>query len=716
MPEIGLSDSLADPQCKTGTISSNKEMPNTLYLQPGTVIHLETSSQCSSTPSSTEDDSIDQDSAKSAPKLKVKILPPSSIDPNLDPEHQAGPPNKNLPHTPTITTHHSHLLPKASLPSASSSPNIGTVISSAGPTSSTTETPSQEIPTSPIDDPTANLTFQKILKGKGLRSTITNRTPRDFFFIKVLGEGSFSTVYFAKEVDTGDDYAIKVMMKSEIRREKKVRYVLREKDVMAALTYGYGGHPFVVKLYCTFQDRDRLYFAMTYAKHGELLDWLRRLGSFDEAVTLFYASEILYALEFLHVKCNIIHRDLKPENILLNADWHIMLSDFGTAKIMCETDGEAGDEEDHNDDAKNDSIKAEPAEKKTARSSFVGTAQYISPEVLKSENVGPECDYWALGAIIFQMISGQPPFRALNEYQILRKILGMEFNFPEGFPAIARDLVQRSLVYDPTRRLGSKETGGIEALKGHKFFVGVDWADLPNKKPPELKPYLPASCGEPAFYSDYQLPENMEPGLNEAALNRLMGLGLGTSGSNFSEFEYAKSESPILAAESADQLSMADSSATQSTEFTTPQPEILIEQKKREKLEAQRRLHKYHRFVDDLLITKSGLIDKKKGLFARRRMFLLCDGHFLSIRTYYLFDPERHAKDWCDAIDDVRESYFNKPNVTTQASNPHSDPDSILAKAKNKEKSKTTVPPGSIAKPAQSNKIFGGRHSASKPK
>lgn len=101
----------------------------------------------------------------------------------------------------------------------------------------------------------------------------------------------------------------------------------------------------------------------------------------------------------------------------------------------------------------------------------MGTAQYISPEVLKSENVGPECDYWALGAIIFQMISGQPPFRALNEYQILKKILGMEFHFPDGFPEIARDLVQRSLVYDPARRLGSKETGGIEALKGHKFFA-----------------------------------------------------------------------------------------------------------------------------------------------------------------------------------------------------------------------------------------------------
>lgn len=91
-----------------------------------------------------------------------------------------------------------------------------------------------------------------------LKTTITNRQPRDFFFIRVLGEGSFSTVYYAKEVDTGDDYAIKVLLKSQIRREDKVRYVIREKDIMATLTYAFGGHPFVAKLYCTFQDRDRL--------------------------------------------------------------------------------------------------------------------------------------------------------------------------------------------------------------------------------------------------------------------------------------------------------------------------------------------------------------------------------------------------------------------------------------------------------------------------
>ena len=553
--------------------------------------------------------------------------------------------------------------------------------------------------------------------------TITCRTPQDFFFIKVLGEGSFSTVYYAKEVDTSDEYAIKVLLKSEIRREGRVRYVLREKDIMAALTYAYGGHPFVMRLYCTFQDNDRLYFALTYAKHGELLDWLRRLGSFDEAGTLFYASEILVALEFLH-RCKVIHRDLKPENILVGADWHIMVSDFGTSKIL---DDQTGSEPPAIEPLPPGevpgvvpSVAVKP--KRNVRSSFVGTAHYISPEVLKSEDVGPECDYWALGAIIFQMISGQPPFRAVNEYKIMKKILSLDFHFPDGFPEVARHLVSRLLVYKPAERLGSARSGGIEALKGHAFFKDVDWANIFTRKPPELKPYLPASCGEPAFYGDYKpapsTPTDIEPGLNEAALSRLMGMG-GGGGGGFGDFEFDDHiEDLAFSSSAASSSSSYGSTPTSSTEmpppssapghgradafplFGVPPPSLAVpsaeelERRRQGRLEQQRRDHKYHRFVQDNLILKAGLIDKKKGLFARRRMFLLTEGPRLFYvdpvsmhlkgevpisaqmrteaknfrtffvhtpkRTYYLFDPERHAKDWCDAIDWARERYFGK--------------------------------------------------------
>uniref|UniRef100_A0A1I8BR51 3-phosphoinositide-dependent protein kinase 1 n=1 Tax=Meloidogyne hapla TaxID=6305 RepID=A0A1I8BR51_MELHA len=533
--------------------------------------------------------------------------------------------------------------------------------------------------------------------------TITSRTPRDFFFINVLGEGSFSTVYYSKEVDTGDEYAIKVLLKSEIRREGRVRYVLREKDIMALFTYVYD-------------------FALAYAKHGELLDWLRRLGSFDEEATLFYASEILCALEFLH-KCKIIHRDLKPENILVGKDWHIMLSDFGTSKII---NAEQSNTEQLPQSILDDIPPSSPNKSSSGgvRSSFVGTAHYISPEVLKSEDVGSECDYWALGAIIFQMISGQPPFRAVNEYKILKKILGLDFHFPDGFPAVAKQLVSGLLVYKPNERLGSAAKGGIEALKRHEFFKSVDWENIFERKPPELKPYLPASCGEPAFYSDYNpLSGNIEPGLNEAALSRLMGLGPSgggggcTSLKGFMDFDciedFLPSTCSIPSSASASSCSSFGSIPTSSdylfhttdlNETNTlfsglPTPEEM-ERRRLFQLERQKREHKYHQFVQNNLILKCGLIDKKKGLFARRRMFLLTEGpHLFYVdpvsmhlkgevpfsaqmrteaknfrtffvhtpkRTYYLFDPERHAKDWCDAIDWAREQNFSSGNKSKE--------------------------------------------------
>ncbi|CAK5087281.1 unnamed protein product [Meloidogyne enterolobii] len=557
--------------------------------------------------------------------------------------------------------------------------------------------------------------------------TITSRTPKDFFFINVLGEGSFSTVYYSKEVDTGDEYAIKVLLKSEIRREGRARYVLREKDIMALLTYFYGGHPFIIRLYCTFQDNDRLYFALAYAKHGELLDWLRRLGSFDEEATLFYASEILCALEFLH-KCKIIHRDLKPENILVGKDWHIMLSDFGTSKII---NSEQTNKEQLPQQILDDVTTTLPPPPTSSpnknsggvRSSFVGTAHYISPEVLKSEDVGSECDYWALGAIIFQMISGQPPFRAVNEYKILKKILGLDFHFPEGFPSIAKQLVSGLLVYKPSERLGSAANGGIEALKRHEFFKNVNWENIFTRKPPELKPYLPASCGEPAFYSDYNpLSGNIEPGLNEAALYRLMGLGPSVGGGGggctslrgFMDFDciedFLPSTCSIPPSASASSSCSSFSSTPTTSSFQTSTDlndttNLLLfsnlteeerERRRKCQLERQKQEHKYHQFVQNNLILKCGLIDKKKGLFARRRMFLLTEGpHLFYVdpvsmhlkgevpfsaqmrteaknfrtffvhtpkRTYYLFDPERHAKDWCDAIDWAREQHFSSLN------------------------------------------------------
>ncbi|MCP9265330.1 hypothetical protein DINM_020601 [Dirofilaria immitis] len=448
-------------------------------------------------------------------------------------------------------------------------------------------------------------------------------------------------IYRAREVSSGKEFALKVIS------------VMREKDIMTSLTYLHGGHPYFVSLYCTFQDATRLYFAMTYAKNGDLLTYLHRLGSFDEDVTLFYSAELVCAIDMLH-KCGIIHRDLKPENILLGENWHIMLSDFGTAKFINSAEDET------------DTKSALQEEHHRSRSTFVGTAQYLSPEVLVNGEVGPSCDYWALGAIIFQMVSGLPPFRAINDYHTFQKIQKLDYNFPDGFPDLPKDLVRKFLVrfhttaqvFDPNKRLGSEETGGIEAIRSHPYFATVDWDNLITKTPPPFKPYLPASCGEPAFHSDYHFPDDIEPGLDDAAITRLLGLSLKdfcSSSQNKANWETEESDSAGL---------------------------------REKKLNIQRKEHKYHRF------NFGSERRNEKGLFARRRMFLLTEGpHIFYVdpismelkgkipfcqklrveaknfrtffvhtpsRTYYLFDPERNALEWCKAIEALRERYLNE--------------------------------------------------------
>ncbi|KAL4239246.1 3-phosphoinositide dependent protein kinase-1 [Mactra antiquata] len=441
------------------------------------------------------------------------------------------------------------------------------------------------------------------------------KTPNDFVFGKVIGEGSYSTVYLAKEIGPGTEYAIKVLEKKHIMRERKTQYVMREKEVLMNIN-----HPFFVRLYYTFQDADRLYFVLGYARRGELLDYLHKLSSFDEDCSRFYCAEIVKALEYLH-GAGIVHRDLKPENILLNDEMHIQITDFGSAKIFKEGDTS---EENSSNQRKN---------------SFVGTAQYVSPEVLTSKSASKSSDLWALGCILYQFLSGEPPFRGGHEYQIFQKITKLEYEFPEGFNSLARDLVQKLLVLDPDKRLGSDEMGGFDALKSHDFFTGIDWDHLEETKPPELVPYLPATASNPQ-----QCWSTMKPGLTDKRIGEILTANL------------------------------------------------ITEQERKQRLEEQAKSNEYHRFTEGHLILKQGLIDKRKGLFARRRMFLLTEGPHLYYvdpvnkvlkgqipwskelkteqknfkiffvhtpnRTYYLEEPQKRAEDWVKEIDKVYNMYY----------------------------------------------------------
>ena len=306
-----------------------------------------------------------------------------------------------------------------------------------------------------------------------VQTRVVKKGVKDFNFGRTLGEGSYSTVLAATDRQNLKEYAIKVLDKRHIIKEKKVKYVNIERDTLNRLTE----HPGIVRLYYTFQDERSLYFVLDLASGGELLGVLKKMGSFDIECTQFYGAQILDSVAYMHSR-GVIHRDLKPENVLLDRSMHTKITDFGTAKILPDPRS--------NDDGNNvlPGSLTDGAESDRANS-FVGTAEYVSPELLNRSNACKASDLWAFGCIIYQLLAGRPPFKAANEYLTFQKILNLDYSFPEGFPALARDLVERLLVLDPANRLP------VEHIKNHEFFAGVQWGKgLWRQKAPRLKAYV----------------------------------------------------------------------------------------------------------------------------------------------------------------------------------------------------------------------------------
>lgn len=295
----------------------------------------------------------------------------------------------------------------------------------------------------------------------------------DYEVKREIGEGSFSVVYSATEKsEPHRDVAIKMCFKKQILKEKRVASVHREKYVLARLSSTEYQHPFIVTLYATFQDRDHLYFVLSYATHGDLLHIMlkkpEKCFSFEES--RFYAAEVLSALQHIHA-LSYVHRDVKPENILVTASGHVMISDFGSVKdLSAPVENDPGNSTD----------------KRSRRSSFVGTAQYVSPEVLEGRPVSSATDLWAFGVVIFQFLTGKHAFHDESEYLIYKRIQKLLYSYPLDFPESAKDCIDSLLVLEPENRLGAAKAGGPEALRAHRFFEGIDWDNLANSEPPDI--------------------------------------------------------------------------------------------------------------------------------------------------------------------------------------------------------------------------------------
>lgn len=484
------------------------------------------------------------------------------------------------------------------------------------------------------------------------------KSPRDFYFHQIIGEGSFSTVYLASEVESGRECAIKVLNKRHIIREKKMEYVNREKKALLRLSSNDTSKDlasrFFVHLWATFQDSERLYFVLSYAKNGELLQHILRHKSFKLEWTQYYTAELLMAIEYLKAQ-HVVHRDLKPENILLDKNLHILVTDFGSSKIN-------GDDEVNK---KTDDLT------RRRRNSFVGTAQYVSPEVLHGEETSYSSDLWSFGCVIYQMITGLTPFRAPSEYLIFQKITNLDYEFPENIDEDIKDLIEKLLVILPDDRLGASDSIPYTSIRAHNFFKNINWNDLgppPNIYDPRKEPTVTR--------------KNSKPGFNDEIATHLQ-LATISSPSMMDLVDYEENEEIIKSATPNRKKSEAKLKLTEFTDEVIA--ERLLEQQNDE----------YHCFVDGQVIIKKGFLEKKKGLFgfARKRMFLLTLGPRLFYvdpatmtlkgevplgestkteaknfkvfyihtpnRIYYLEDTSGYALEWCRAIDDVIKHYFS---------------------------------------------------------
>ncbi|KAL1555766.1 protein kinase PINOID-like [Salvia divinorum] len=343
-----------------------------------------------------------------------------------------------------------------------------------------------------------------------------NLSFRDFSFVRQIGSGDIGRVYLCRlrgGAEEGRLYAMKVVDNDVLALKKKTQRAETERKIMRMLD-----HPFLPTLFAEFEASHFSCVVMEYCAGGDLHSLRHKQPNkrFSLSSARFYAAEVLVALEYLHM-LGIIYRDLKPENVLVRSDGHIMLTDFDLS--LCSDATPAVESPDFSPDSLSSPRAAAPrsftpfscisdrffrsrkiqtlaanrlfvAEPVSARScSFVGTHEYVAPEVASGRSHGNAVDWWALGIFIYEMLYGRTPFAGANNEATLRHILKTPLSFPSDAPCTqseshARDLIAGLLAKDPARRLGSKR--GAADVKTHPFFRGLNFALIRTVAPPSV--------------------------------------------------------------------------------------------------------------------------------------------------------------------------------------------------------------------------------------
>nr|AML79579.1 putative LOV domain-containing protein [Neurachne alopecuroidea] len=307
--------------------------------------------------------------------------------------------------------------------------------------------------------------------------------------VKPLGSGDTGSVHLVELLGTGEYFAMKAMDKSVLLNRNKVHRAAAERQIIDMLD-----HPFLPTLYASFQTKTHICLITDYYSGGELFMLLDRqpMKVLQEDAVRFYAAEVVTALEYLHCQ-GIIYRDLKPENILLNRDGHISLTDFDLSCLTsCLPQVFLPEDSDKKKRRKSRGSPIFFAEPMRASNSFVGTEEYIAPEIITGAGHTSAVDWWALGILLFEMLYGYTPFRGKTRQRTFANILHKDIRFPASIEVslAARQMMFRLLHRDPANRLGSYE--GAMEIKQHPFFRGVNWALVRATAPPKLELELEA--------------------------------------------------------------------------------------------------------------------------------------------------------------------------------------------------------------------------------
>ncbi|KAL9110899.1 MAG: hypothetical protein Q9187_007998, partial [Circinaria calcarea] len=335
-----------------------------------------------------------------------------------------------------------------------------------------------------------------------LRLLRTKESTKNFTTLKVIGKGAFGEVKLVQRKSDSRIYALKCLVKTEMFKKDQLAHVRAERDVLAQ-----SDSPWVVKLHTTFQDPTFLYMLMEFLPGGDLMTMLIKYEIFSEDITRFYMAEILLAIEAVH-KLGFIHRDIKPDNILLDKGGHIKLTDFGLSTGFRKQHegsyyqqllkGTSNKNRDNRNSVSLDQINLTVSNRgqintwrksrRVMAYSTVGTPDYIAPEIFTGQGYGFSCDWWSVGAIMFECLIGWPPFCAEDPHDTYRKIVDWQqtLYFPEDIPLgrEAEHLI-RSLLCDAPNRLGHEGGAmGASEIKNHLFFRGVVWDRLRDIRAP----------------------------------------------------------------------------------------------------------------------------------------------------------------------------------------------------------------------------------------